>query len=71
MKNRKLNDALNEKAYYRLRDTVIDNDFYLLQKQLVFMHGQLKKGDDFDMKAWDRIKKSIKDIEKTIMKHKG
>ena len=69
MKNRKLNDALNEKNYYRLRDTVIQNDFYVLQKGIVAMYNSLQRGLDFDKKAWDRIKKRMKDIEKTATKH--
>lgn len=64
------NKMLSEKTYYRLPDDVVGNDFYVLQRDLKEMYQSLKSGSDLNIKYWEKIKKLVSDIDKSIKKER-
>ena len=63
------NKELSEKThYYRIPEKVIDNEFYFLQREVKEMYSSLRAGNDLDIKYWQKLKKLVSDIDKSIKK---
>lgn len=65
------NKLLSENThYYRIPENVIGNEFYLLQREAKEMYQSLKSGSDLNVKYWEKIKKLVSDIDKSIKKER-
>ncbi len=64
---RSFKEMVTEKnEFYRIPEKIINNDFYVFQKEIAQMYKSLKGGNDLNYNYFKDLKKTFEKIEKSI-----